>query len=91
MKQRAHVYIVGKVQGVFFRAWATQKAKKFDLCGWVRNVDDGKVEIVAEGERVKINSLIKALKKGPPLSKVKNIEIIWEKTKEEFEGFNVIR
>lgn len=86
---RAHVYIEGKVQGVFFRDWTVRQAQVFRLKGWVRNMEDGRVEIVAEGEKGKLIKLIGLIKKGPPLAKVEHLDIIWEKATGKFEGFEI--
>jgi acylphosphatase len=89
MNIRAHLVISGEVQGVFFRANTRDKAVELGLKGWVRNLMDGKVEVVAEGEKEKIEKLIEFCREGPLGARVKNIEIKREKPKNEFEGFEV--
>lgn len=89
MIKRAHVFISGRVQGVFFRQNALKKAKSLGISGWIKNTKDGRVEAIIEGEEEKINTMIEWLKIGPPLARVKNIEIIWEKAKEEFQDFEI--
>lgn len=86
MKQ-AHVYISGFVQGVGFRAYVRAKAKKIGVTGWVRNLSDGRVEGVFQGEVEKIEELIKHCKRGPFFSSTKNIVIEWEELKEKFNEF----
>ncbi len=88
-KTRVHIFVSGRVQGVFFRASTKKKAKKFGLTGWVGNLFDGRVEIVIEGEKSKTNKIIEWLKKGPFLAKVKNIEIKNEEYKDEFNNFEI--
>ena len=89
MEIRAHIFVSGRVQGVFFRDHTQRWAASLGLSGWVRNLDDGRVEAVVEGERSKIEDLIAKLKHGPPMSDVTNIETNWEDSKEEFVGFRI--
>ncbi|MCS7097731.1 MAG: acylphosphatase [Candidatus Methanomethyliaceae archaeon] len=90
MKIRAHVYISGRVQGVFFRAWTEDEAVKRDLTGWVRNLADGRVEAIFEGEEEMVKDMIKACWKGPPGALVKDVKVIFEEFKGEFNDFRVI-
>lgn len=89
IKKRAHVFVSGKVQGVFFRQNALKKAKALGISGWIKNTEDGRVEAIIEGEEEKINTMIEWLKVGPPLARVKNIEVFWEKVGEEFWDFEI--
>jgi len=88
-KQRAHLNITGKVQGVGFRANTRREARKLGLTGWVRNLSDGSVEVVAEGEKKDIDSLVSWSKEGPRLANVKNVEIDRDEYRGEFEVFSV--
>lgn len=88
---RAHVYIEGRVQGVFFRDWTVRQAHGPALTGWVRNLEDGRVEAVFEGSKGKVKEMVEKCKKGPPLSKVEHIDVIWEKGTGEFSGFGVVK
>lgn len=73
-------YIIsGRVQGVFYRASAARQATRLGLRGWVRNLTDGRVELLACGEPAELAALEKWLEKGPELAKVTNIEVISEK------------
>jgi len=83
MKQ-LHLYISGFVQGVGLRAFTVKKARKLGLTGWVRNLTDGRVEAVFQGDAEKLNRLIEALKKGSYFAEIKNIMIKEEKIVEEF-------
>ncbi len=76
--KKAHLYINGRVQGVFYRAFTREVADSLGLKGWVRNLKDGRVEAVFEGDEDKISIAIERCKEGPPYAKVDNIEIIWE-------------
>lgn len=76
--KRAHLLISGRVQGVFYRAFTKDVADSLGLKGWVRNLRDGRVEAVFEGDEDKISIAIERCKEGPPYAKVDNIEIRWE-------------
>jgi acylphosphatase len=75
---RARVVIRGRVQGVFFRAETRSRARSLGLQGWVRNVPDGTVEAVFEGERERIESMLGWCRRGPALAHVDDIEVEWE-------------
>ena len=69
-----HVIVKGRVQGVAFR-WATrEKARELGLCGWVRNLADGRVELLVEGTDESVGSFLAWLAKGPPLARVAGLE-----------------
>lgn len=74
------IFVHGRVQGVFYRASAQKAANGLGLTGWVRNCDDGSVEIHAEGSKEKLEELIAWCRKGPPLASVSNIELNWIET-----------
>ncbi len=88
-KARAHIFIEGRVQGVFFRENTRQKADELGIFGWVRNLPDGRVEIVFEGKKQKIEETIKWLKQGPKFAKVEKVNTKWEKPKDEFQNFEI--
>ena len=88
-KVRAHVFVEGVVQGVFFRANTREEAGLLGLTGWVRNCWDGRVEAIFEGEREKVEKVILWCKKGPPGALVKNVEVNWEPASDEFDGFSI--
>jgi len=89
MKKRAQIIVKGLVQGVFFRATTKEVAKSFGLTGWVRNVDDDKVEIVVEGEEEKIKKLIEWSWKGPPAARVDDVKVNWQNFLGEFSTFEI--
>ena len=66
--------IIGTVQGVFFRKFVEDSAEELSLKGFVRNLDDGNVEIVVEGDNDKVNELLRRCEEGPPHSDIKSIE-----------------
>jgi acylphosphatase len=67
--------ISGRVQGVFFRAWAAEQARALGLSGWVRNRADGSVELLAAGEPEKVDKLIALCREGPPAAQVEHLAI----------------
>jgi acylphosphatase len=78
------------VQGVFYRDNTRRWASSLDLSGWVRNLPDGRVETVVEGQKEQIERLVKKLKEGPPLSRVDDVQTEWEDFAGEFSGFRII-
>jgi acylphosphatase len=72
--QRKHWFVSGRVQGVSFRAFTYENATDLKVLGWVRNLTDGRVEIVAEGPPKAIDALLEKVKKGPPGSRVDNVK-----------------
>jgi len=89
VKVRAHVFISGRVQGVFFRSETQHEAKRRNVKGWVRNLPDGRVEAVFEGEEGKVKELIEFCKRGPPGAKVTGVKVIWERYSGEFREFEI--
>ncbi|MEO0102408.1 MAG: acylphosphatase [candidate division WOR-3 bacterium] len=87
---RVHLYLSGTVQGVFFRDFTRRQAKALKIKGWVRNLIDGRVEAVGEGEEKEINEWLKKLREGPPGARVTNIEIYYEEPTGEFSDFSII-
>ena len=88
-KVRVHVSIDGRVQGVFFRANTREEAYSLDLSGWVKNCLDGRVEAVFEGERDKVEQVLKWCQKGPSGAMVRNVEVNWEEATGEFDSFSI--
>ncbi len=88
-KIRAHILVSGIVQGVFFRANTAEKARELSLLGWVKNLPDGRVEAVFEGEKEKIEEIIDWLKSHPGMSKVEKVEVDWQEAKGDFENFEI--
>jgi len=88
-KVRAHIVVTGRVQGVFFRDSTRRIAEELGIFGWVRNLNDSRVEVVLEGEKEIIEKLIEWTKKGPVLARVNSIEIEWQDYKGEFKNFEI--
>lgn len=86
---RAHVYISGKVQGVFFRAYTRDKARELGLKGWVRNLSDGRVEAVFEGAREKVEEMLRWCHRGSPYARVSSVEVHWEPPSGRYGSFEV--
>ena len=89
MKSRIHIRIFGEVQGVFFRAGAQEEARKLGVGGYVKNLEDGSVEVVAEGEVDKLESLLEWCMHGPDGASVTHCEYEWLPKTDEFRGFNI--
>ena len=87
MKVRAHVFVCGRVQGVFFRQSTQRQAQNLGVNGWVRNLDDGRVEAVFEGEEQAVKALVDFCRKDQRCS-VTDITVDWEPFKEEFQNFS---
>lgn len=86
---RAHIFVSGRVQGVFFRTETQRKAERFGITGFVRNLPDGRVEAILEGEREKVEKVIKWARRGPFFAKVEKFDASWEDYRGEFEGFEI--
>tara|TARA_B100000686_G_scaffold312719_1_gene357474 strand:+ start:367 stop:645 length:279 start_codon:yes stop_codon:yes gene_type:complete len=87
--KQIHIFVTGRVQGVFFRQSTRVIAIKNNVNGFVRNLDDGRVEIIAQGEEQNINKLIDWCRTGPANSRVDEFELKEESITEEFENFEV--
>jgi len=72
---KAHVFFSGRVQGVFFRAFTEENAKKLGIRGWVRNLPDGRVEAVFEGPKDKVEKLIQICRYEHPYARVDKVEV----------------
>lgn len=83
------LYINGTVQGVFFRAFIKENAEKNNIKGFVRNLEDGRIEIFLEGDSDAVNKMIELCKKGPKHSQIRNVEIKPEKH-QDFKVFKVL-
>ena len=90
VSRRVRLFVTGKVQGVFFRQSLKVIAKKNNIFGWIRNLPDGRVEAVLEGDEEKINMLIEWAHGGPANSRVEDVDIKNEKFIAEFSKFDVL-
>jgi acylphosphatase len=89
LKARAHVVVSGRVQGVFFRSETKHRADRYDVKGWVRNLPDGRVEAVFEGEKEAVEGLIEFCKHGPYGATVTDVDLTWETFTGEFDRFRI--
>lgn len=91
MKKAAKFTITGTVQAVFFRQFCKEKAEVMGLRGYVRNLESGDVEILAEGEKEKIEEFYKIMKQGPPYSQIRNVGVEEKKWSGDFSDFKIIK
>ena len=87
MRKRLHARIYGLVQGVFFRANTRERAIELGIVGWVKNREDGSVEVLAEGEEEALKKLLDWLHRGPSGARVERVDYEWGDAKNEFESF----
>jgi acylphosphatase len=86
---RAHLLITGIVQGVGYRWSCRRAAQGIGVTGWVRNLDDGRVEVVAQGTRQQVEQLIKWCYRGPEEARVSDIAVAYEEAAETFQDFGI--
>ena len=89
MKKRVCLVVHGRVQGVCFRMTVRDKAEEEGITGWIRNLPDGSVGAVFEGESSAIDSLLNFCHRGPPFSRVDNVDLHEEQWSGEFDSFSV--
>jgi len=87
MKKSVRLYITGTVQGVFFRAFVKENAERLNVKGFVRNLEDGRIEIFIEGDSEKVNKMIEFCKKGPRHSQIRNVQ----EKRERFQDFKTFK
>jgi len=88
-KVKVRVRIEGLVQGVNYRYSARQKAQELGVNGWVRNLTDGRVECLMEGNQDKVEALISWCHHGPPGARVKKVTTHWEEYRGDMQGFSI--
>lgn len=91
MTQRIHLFITGRVQGVFYRQTTEDMARQLGLRGWVRNLPDGRVETVAEGPAAALSAFSEYCHEGPPMARVTHVEVLHEEPTGEFGQFETRR
>jgi acylphosphatase len=87
---RAHVFVSGRVQGVFYRATTRETARDHGVDGWVRNLDDGRVEAVFEGPREAVETMVEWCETGSPAASVDDVAVDYEEPRGE-SGFRIRR
>ncbi len=90
-RARARILVAGRVQGVFFRQSTADEGARLGLDGSARNLPAGEVEVVAEGERARVEELVRWCHRGPPAARVERVEVTWEAPRGEAGGFRVLR
>jgi len=90
-KVRVRVVLSGRVQGVFFRESTRREALELGVCGYVRNLPDGRVEAVFEGDEPAVQQAIRFVCVGPPLARVVDPQIMAEPWESEFDDFRIAR
>jgi len=88
-RARLHAIVRGRVQGVGFRAFAEGRASAYGASGYVRNLSNGAVEVVAEGDRALLEGFLQELLRGPRGGFVREVVVNWEAVRGEFEDFGV--
>lgn len=84
------MFVSGKVQGVFFRQNTDRQAQNYRVTGWVRNLEDGRLEAMFEGEEAPVKALVAFCSRGPRGASVTDVAVTWETFKGEFENFRII-
>lgn len=90
MQKRANIIVSGRVQGVFYRASAKVKAEELNLAGWVKNLPNGSVEILAEGDEKDLKEFIKWCYNGSSGAQVKKVETVWSEFEGRFDKFELL-
>ena len=88
MKQ-LHAFVSGRVQGVFFRASTCDQGQRLGLVGWAKNLRDGRVEVVAQGEQTALDAFVGYLRQGPAAARVDQVEVRWEEPDTGLHEFGV--
>jgi acylphosphatase len=88
---RAHILVTGRVQGVFYRGTAQQEGRRLGLVGEIRNLPDGSVEAIVEGERASIDEFVRWCRRGPEMAEVEDVEVTLGEAKGGFRAFSVVR
>jgi acylphosphatase len=88
-RERAHLYVSGGVQGVFFRGSARERAERLGLTGWVKNLPDGRVEALFEGPSERVREMVRWCEQGPPQAAVEDVKTEFEVSKGDLTSFEV--
>lgn len=89
-QKRIHLIVRGRVQGVYFRAATQREARRLGITGWVKNRNDGSVELLAEGEEDSIRELASWAQHGPTAARVENVDTRWRGYTGEFHEFSIV-
>ena len=89
MMKRVHVFYAGRVQGVGFRITAEETARSLGVVGWVKNLRDGRVELVAEADQATLERFLEQIRSGPMKNFITQVEISWSNATETFDEFEI--
>ena len=89
MRRRAHVFYSGRVQGVGFRLTAEETARGLEVVGWVKNLRDGRVELLAEGPEAVLERFLDAIRNGPMKNFIATVELSWTSAGDAFDEFEI--
>lgn len=89
MKKSIRIYLEGTVQGIFFRNFVKEQAENLDIKGFVRNLEDGRIEIFLEGDNTSVEKMVEICKKGPKHAQIRKLEIKLEKF-QDFKQFKIL-
>ena len=89
MRRRVHVFYSGRVQGVGFRLTAEETARDLEVVGWVKNLRDGRVELLAEGTEATLERFVDAIRNGPMKNFIAMVELSWGHASETFDEFEI--
>ena len=89
MNKRAHILISGRVHGVGFRMYAVERAEELQVAGWVKNREDGKVEIMCEGEEDNVEAFVQWCRTGPDSADVNGVKTVYLEPTGEFDSFHI--
>jgi acylphosphatase len=87
MQKEVYIKVYGEVQGVFYRAFAQEKAHEFKVTGSAKNCDDGSVEVIAQGDEAQLKQFLESISAGPENAQVESLEVEWGKIVEPIAGF----
>ena len=87
--KRVHVFYAGRVQGVGFRITAEETARSLGVVGWVKNLRDGRVELVAEADQATLERFLEEIRSGPMKNFITQVEISWSSATETFGEFEI--
>ena len=90
MNNVAHLFISGIVQGVGFRVYIQNQARRNQIQGWIKNLNDGRVEVLLVGTQENVLEMIKLCKRGRPWSKVSDVQVNWKNIQESYDSFSII-
>ena len=88
MKKEVYCIVHGDVQGVFFRQFAKEKADTLGVVGYAKNLEDGTVEVVAQGEENVLKTFLESISAGPENAQVESLNVVWGKVEEQYTQFD---